>query len=127
MRDLVSGVPAASTPVAFPERFQRRGRPAGDGRHAPGDFQRESNEQLRYGASFFVPIGPGGRSAPPASQARLEVSFSHTVTLRDTILIRQGLTVVDLLEGGAVGIGGGRARHIVSVSIAVTQAGSGCA
>jgi hypothetical protein len=128
VRDSVSAVPAASTPVflAFPERFQRDA--AGrlvtvDTR--PVNFQRESTEQLRYGASFFVPLGFGARPAPAASQARLEVSFSHTVALRDTILIRQGLPLVDLLEGGAVGIGGGRARHIVSGSIAATKAGSG--
>jgi hypothetical protein len=128
VRDFVSAIPAASAPIflAFPERFMRDGA----GRLAtvdtrPVNFQRESSEQLRYGASFFVPLGPARPSAPAASRARLEVSFSHTVTLRDTILIRRGLPVIDLLEGGAVGIGGGRARHVVTGTLAATRGGSG--
>jgi hypothetical protein len=43
----------------------------------------------------------------------------------DEIVIRRGLDPVDLLSGGAIGISGGRTRHQVDASAAVTSGGTG--
>jgi hypothetical protein len=132
VRNFASGVPAASTPVylAFPDRFQRDA----SGRlvvidSRPVNFDREQREELRYGVSFMLPLGPraaaGAPAAPQASQPRLQVTASHSIVLRDIVSIRAGLPRIDLLEGGAVGVGGGRARHLVTGSVAVTDRGYG--
>jgi hypothetical protein len=142
VRDFVSAVPAASVAVfnAFPDRFQRDA----TGRLVtidtrPVNFDNQSSEQVRYGVSFFVPLG---RSTSPASgdgnasvetlrpipagaRPRLQVTASHTIALKDEIVIKPGLPIVDLLDGGAVGLGGGRSRHIVNGSFAFTSAGYG--
>jgi outer membrane receptor protein involved in Fe transport len=43
----------------------------------------------------------------------------------DKILIRPGLDPVDLLGGGAIGIGGGRVRHQVDGTAGITSGGLG--
>jgi outer membrane receptor protein involved in Fe transport len=45
--------------------------------------------------------------------------------LESTTVIRQGLETVDLLDGGAIGIGGGRQRHAVDGALGLTDRGSG--
>ena len=142
LRDFVSAVPAASSAIfnAFPERFQRDA----SGRltlidSRPTNFDREERRELRYGISFLLPVGGpkasiGGdrnaavssfRPAAADSVARLQVTASHSIALRDDIVIRDGLPVVDLLNGGAIGIGGGRARHLANASAALTGKGYG--
>ncbi|MGN6497257.1 MAG: hypothetical protein ACTHK5_07935 [Tsuneonella sp.] len=142
VRGLVSSVPAASTPVflAFPDRFQRDAA----GRLATVDtravnFDRESTKQIRYGLSFFLPLGPSQRSVggdgnagvetlkpiPPGARPRLQFTASDTLALSDCIVIRPGLPAIDLLKGGAIGLGGGQSRHLVNGSFAFTTANFG--
>jgi outer membrane receptor protein involved in Fe transport len=45
--------------------------------------------------------------------------------LQDEITIRPGLGSVDLLEGGAIGIGGGRVRHQLDGTAALSSGGVG--
>jgi hypothetical protein len=152
--NLISGVPPASAAVllAFPDRFVRdqNGRLTSvDVR--PINFDRQTQDQLRYGFSFTVPIGPapaarprsgpqgadnsaaalgsteGGEAALPAGgpRPRLQVVANHTLLLANEIVIRRGLPAVDLLEGGAIGVGGGRPSHQVDLSLAYSARGVG--
>ena len=49
----------------------------------------------------------------------------HTLRLKDEILIRPGVPVLDLLGGSAVGETGGRPRHQVDVQAGVSRNGLG--
>jgi hypothetical protein len=152
--DFISGIPPASAAVllAFPDRFVRDQ----SGTLTSVDvrainFDRQTQDQLRYGFSFIVPIGkaPIGRPKPRTSGAddaaaalgsaeggegtlpfsgprpRLQVVANHTFVLSNEITIRPGLPPVDLLDGGAIGIAGGRPRHQIDLSLAYSARGIG--
>lgn len=128
--------PSSAVVLAFPDRFRR---------DASGtliqvdsstvNFARQHTEQLRLGANFAVELVAGTitpavggerastrRRTPPL---RLQVNAAQTILLESNSVIRQGLPVVDLLEGGAIGIGGGRERNGTDIGLALTRAGSG--
>jgi hypothetical protein len=69
-----------------------------------------------------VARAPLGRSGPPT---RLQLTASHSIVFSDEILIRPGLDSVDLLEGGAIGIAGGRLRHQLDGTAALISGGLG--
>jgi hypothetical protein len=139
--DLISSLPPASAAVllAFPDRFVRNAEgvlTSVDVR--PVNFDLQSLEQIRYGLSFTVPIGPasaqrgktpsnGGGSGRPsgAPRPRLQAAANHTVVLSNELVIRPGLPAVDLLDGGAIGIAGGRPRGQVDFSLAFSATGLG--
>jgi iron complex outermembrane receptor protein len=113
---------SAELMAAFPERFVRdaAGRLISvDVR--PINFVRRSSEQFRWGVILTAPLGqtppPGAPPAPGASRLRLQATLSHTVNLKDDVLARAGLPVVDLLDGGAVGFGGGTTRHLIDAGL----------
>jgi hypothetical protein len=119
----ISTLPPTSVELiaAFPERFTR----AADGRLVtvdarPLNFVRLSSEQVRWGLNFTAPLvapPPSGTPVRPgAPRPRLQGSLSHTVNLREEMLAKTGFPIVDLLNGGAVGFGGGSTRHIVDGS-----------
>ncbi|MFN3618836.1 hypothetical protein [Sphingorhabdus sp.] len=123
--------PSTAVVVAFPERFQRDS----SGRLIVVDnrtvnFARQNSRELRTGVGFTVPLSqnvpgsprPAGRRA---GRINLQVNASHTFLLESETVIRDGLGVVDLLDGGAIGIGGGRQRNVSDASIALTQGGTG--
>lgn len=134
VRNFVGAVPASSTAVflAFPERFQRNA----DGRLVLIDtravnFERQRREDLRYGVSFTLPVGrpavtasDGGGTAG-RSRTRLQVNASHTYALQNDIVYRPGLPLVDLLRGGAIGLGVTQPRHFVNGSLALGGPGYG--
>ncbi len=68
------------------------------------------------------PAASRGRRMP---LTRLSVTLSHSMVFKDEIVIRPGLPAIDLLEGGAIGIGGGRMRHQVDATAAITSGGTG--
>ncbi len=128
--------PSSAVAAAFPDRFVR---------DASGtlirvdsstvNFARQHTEQLRLGANFTIPLIPGSvapatpgvrgaarRRTPPL---RLQFNASQTILLASNSVIREGLPVVDLLEGGAIGIGGGRGRNSTDVSVALTRGSTG--
>jgi outer membrane receptor protein involved in Fe transport len=150
--DFISSLPPASAAVllAFPDRFIRDTKGVltqVDVR--PVNFERQTLDQLRYGLSFTVPIGPAsaprprsGRTNAPSLPAeageggeaplltggprpRLQVVANHTVLLNNGIVIREGLPIVDLLDGGAIGIAGGQPRHRVDFSLNFSDRGLG--
>lgn len=62
--------------------------------------------------------GGGGRGFGPfggGQGGRLTLSAYHTLLLRDEVVIRPGLPVIDYLDGEAADTGGGRARHRVEL------------
>ena len=144
-RNFVSGLPPASEAVmlAFPERFVRDSNGvlvSADVR--PVNFANHDQKRFRYGLSLNAPLGggakpslgPGGEIEEPAENAaaaarhpptRLQITANHTIVFKDEILIRPGLDPVDLLDGGAIGIAGGRVRHQVDGTVAVTSGGTG--
>lgn len=128
--------PSSAVVAAFPDRFVRDA--SGtlilvDGRSV--NFARQHNRQLRLGASFNVPLKAAlvidRKPGEPVSARRripalsLQVNASHTIQFESTTVIRSGLPEVDLLKGGAIGIGGGGQRHSDDLSIALTQGRSG--
>ena len=137
LRNQIGALPPPSSAVvaAFPDRFLRDA--SGtlilvDNRSV--NFARQRSEQVRFGVSFTVPL-TGSVLVPPNREAgtarrripplNLQVNASHTVLLSNTTVIREGLPEVDLLEGGAIGIGGGRQRHATDFNLALTKGATG--
>lgn len=128
--------PSSALMAAFPDRFVRdsSGRLVlVDNRNV--NFAHQTNRELRINTEFTVPLSRinGGemsdspakaaiRSAPPII---LQVNASHTFLLESKTVIRDGLGTINLLDGGAIGIGGGRPRNMSDASIALTQGGTG--
>jgi hypothetical protein len=134
-RNLIGSVPPPSSAVvlAFPNRFVRDA----TGRLVQVDttavnFDRQNTNQLRAGVSFTVPIAAAvaiPRTATTPSRripaTTLQVNLSHTHILDSTTVIRAGLPEVDLLNGGAIGIGGGRQRDFTTGTIALSRGATG--
>lgn len=114
----------ADVQAAFPDRFQRdsEGRLiAVDARPVPFGLVRR--DELRWGANLthtFGRVAPrSGDSGPLSSEDssvsvtgwRMSAFASHSWTLASRRQARAGLPVIDLLDGGAIGYGGGVPRH----------------
>jgi outer membrane cobalamin receptor len=101
--------PTAGDPAgALPEAGERRrgGQGAGGGRGGFGG-----------GRGGFG--GGGGRGG------RMQFALYHTWRLEDSILIRQGVPELDLLNGSAVGNNGGRPRHEIEAQAGYFRNGFG--
>jgi hypothetical protein len=114
----LAGLPPTSAAVmaAFPSRFVRGS--AGqltlvDLR--PINLDQTRKERLSWGFDFDTQLGANA----------VQFSFDHTYFLRNEIEVGRGLPTVDLLEGGALGIGGDGARHQVDLNLGVTRPGGG--
>ncbi len=57
--------------------------------------------------------------------SRLYVSLYHTWRLRDEVVVRQDLPALDLLNGAALDLRGGRPRHEIELQAGVFKAGLG--
>ncbi|AYG93864.1 TonB-dependent receptor [Brevundimonas naejangsanensis] len=74
------------------------------------------------------PGGPGGRGRGGGmlpGQGRFNVSLYHTYRIQDEITIRNGLPVLDLLDGAAIGARGGQPRNEVQFQMGVFKSGMG--
>lgn len=135
-RNFLSSLPDSSAAImlAFPERFIRDS--SGnlitvDLR--PVNFDSEREKRLRWGLSMNTKLGgmpkpaaPGARLPTPSGPSTyLQLNLNHTMVFSDEIVIRPGLAPVNLLKGGAIGIGGGRTRHQVDATAAITSGGLG--
>jgi iron complex outermembrane receptor protein len=72
--------------------------------------------------------GPGGRfggGGPGGGGARIQFALYHTWYFKDAILIRNGVPVLDLLNGAATGNNGGQPRHTVEMQAGGTFKGFG--
>lgn len=128
--------PSSAVVAAFPDRFQRdplTGRLITvDARSV--NFARQHSRSLRLGANLTIPLSPALAAKPaapgqprrrPLPRTTLQLNASHTVLLESTTVIRDGLPEVDLLDGGAIGIGGGQQRHATDFGLALTRGGTG--
>jgi iron complex outermembrane recepter protein len=134
-RNFVSSLPDASAAImlAFPERFVRDSNgtlTTVDLR--PVNFDSHREKRLRWGISMNTKLAGEaqgipvkGRSMRPGPSTFLQLTANHTIVFSDKILIRPGLDPVDLLSGGAIGIGGGRLRHQLDGTAAITSGGTG--
>jgi hypothetical protein len=67
-------------------------------------------------------FGGGGRGG---GSGRIQIAVYHTWKLEDTVLIRDGLPRLDLLNGDAVGAGGGESRHQIQGQLGYFNNGLG--
>lgn len=134
--------PLRSTrPPPFAANFQRQG-PGQAGQAQPGQPAAAGQpgqaptvqigppdgggQRRQGGGGFGGPGGPGGfgRGGGPGAGA-LQFAVFHTWRLQEEILIRPGVPVLDLLDGSAVGSGGGQPEHQVDVQAGVSRNGLG--
>lgn len=110
---------------------------------APGDGPPPGAGQGPGGGNFAGGPGGGGPGGGPGGGGRgggfggfggggprggvFQIGLYHTVAFRDDILIRPGLPVLDLLDGAAVGAGGGSPRNQVDLQSNFTKGGLGVA
>ncbi len=130
-RDTITVLPPGNSLLlfAFPERFLRD---AG-GRLIqvdirPVNFARQSEEQLRYGFDWNVPLVAATGTTPSraSSRARLQFNLSHTVLFKSEILVAPGFGAVDLLSRDAVGFSGAeRPRHEFDFAVGYAERGLG--
>lgn len=135
LRNQLGALPLASPAVvaAFPERFERDA----TGQLVVVDtttvnFERQSSNQLRLGIGVRVPMTQS-RTIPRTEDSpmrrvpgtNLQVNLSHTVVFDSTTVIREGLPEVDLLAGGAFGVGGAQTRNSTNGSLSLTRGGTG--
>jgi iron complex outermembrane receptor protein len=135
IRNFVSALPQASAAVelAFPDRFIRDSNgvlTTVDFR--PINFDSHREKRLRWGLSMNAklsgtpaPAAPGKPRAPVRPGTYFQLTANHTMVFSDEIVIRPGLDPVNLLSGGAIGIGGGRPRHQIDGTAALTSGGLG--
>lgn len=102
--------------------------PPGEGRGDPGGEGRGPGG----GRGFGGPGGPGGGFGGRGGGGggfggggRIWASVYHTVNLTNTILIRPGLPVLDLLNGSAISDTGGQPRHQLQFNGGYTRDGIG--
>lgn len=69
--------------------------------------------------------GGGNRMQMQPGQGMFNLSIYHTWRLQDEIVIRDGLPVIDLLDGGATGSRGGSPRNEIQVQAGVFKDGMG--
>ena len=134
-RNFISSLPEASAAVelAFPDRFIRTNGVLTAVDLRPVNFNSERQKMLRWGLSMNKRIGgtdPAGPNAAVSGRSRtpptyFQLTANHTIIFSDEIVIRPGLDSVDLLRGGAIGIGGGRPRHQIDGTAAITSGGIG--
>ena len=135
-RNFVSSLPSASAAVelAFPDRYIRDANGTliiVDLR--PVNFASDREKRLRWGFSMNTKLGGGSPPGTPGSPRRgpsgpstyLQLTANDTIVFSDKIVIRSGLAPVDLLKGGAIGIGGGRLRHQLDGTASITSGGLG--
>lgn len=74
------------------------------------------------------PRGPGGFGGPGggfAGAGNLQIGLYHTIKLQDEITIRPGVPVLDLLNGGSLGAGGGTSRNQIDLQANLSKSGLG--
>lgn len=108
---------------------QRLDRPAGEGRFDAGQRGPGGGGPRPGGPGGFGGRGGGfgGRGGGFAGgrEGRLQFSLYHTWRLEDSILVREGGPELDLLNGSALGSGGGRPEHEIDVQAGLFKSGFG--
>lgn len=89
------------------------------------------------GAGFGGPRGPGGAGGAGRGGfggfgggprgGVFQLGLYHTYAFKDEIVIRPGLPTLDLLDGAAIGSGGGSSRNQIDLQANYSRAGLGAA
>jgi hypothetical protein len=89
--------------------------------------QSEADIQKRYPGAIFVKTPPSAAMTKGVEnlRSRLFVNAYYTLRLKDEILLRSGGPVLDLLDGSAVGLRGGRPGHELEFQAGAFKGGLG--
>lgn len=127
------GKPDPAAAARMGQRGPGGGRPGGGG--GPVTMRMEGGPPPGGGAGGPPPggmrmqMGGGGRGgrgpAMQPGQGRFNVSLYHTYRIQDEITIRDGLPVLDLLDGAAIGARGGQSRNEVQFQMGLFKSGMG--
>lgn len=129
-----AGAPAAGQPGPTPGPASTTSEPPpqpganGAPPTAPtGQARREGSER---GPGGFGPggFGGGGRGfggGGPPGAGTFQIGLYHTVKFTDEIVIRPGLPTLDLLDGAALGSGGGTPKNQIDLQGNVSRSGLG--
>ena len=115
-----------STPFGQPDMaaMQRQreaaGGPAAGGPRAGGGAAGPRGPRMGGGGGRG---GRGGQMQP--GQGRFNVSLYHTYRMNDELTIREGLPVIDMLDGGATGSRGGQSQNELQLQAGVFKNGMG--
>ncbi len=96
-----------------------RGPGAGGGGRGQGGGGGRGGGGARGGGGMMAALGGNRQSS------RWQVALYHTYRIQDEILIRQGVPVLDLLDGSALSANGGSARHEIEFSGGIFHKGFG--
>jgi len=123
IRNAIGLLPPLTADVeqAFPERFVRDSTGAlveVDERWV--NLARESTDDVKWGFNLWVPLGA-------VAPNRFEVSLFDTWYLRDSILIRDGIPELNLLNGAPFDLAGGQPDHKVELRSLLYKDGYGAA
>lgn len=126
------GKPDPAAAARMGQRGPGGGRPGGGG--GPVTMRMEGGPPPGGGAGGPPPGGMrmqmgggrGGRGpAMQPGQGRFNISLYHTYRIQDEITIRDGLPVLDLLDGAAIGSRGGQSRNEVQFQMGLFKSGMG--
>jgi len=117
--------------AAFPSRFVRDS--SGtlirfDAR--PINVRSDNREELRSGVNWLKPFGVASKSVGGVpglrkNANRLSFALYHTWHLRHDVLLRDGLPVLDLLNGDTMAMTGGDPRHTIEAQAGIASNGIG--
>ena len=106
-------------------------RPGVDGAPPTAPAAQVRREGGERGPGGFGPGGPGGfggrgfgGGGPPGAGA-FQIGLYHTVKFTDEIVIRPGLPTLDLLDGAALGSGGGTPKNQIDLQGNLSRNGLG--
>jgi hypothetical protein len=92
------------------------------------DGSRQGGTGSGGGSSGGAGGGPGRRSgfgSGRSAEGRFQLSLFHTWHLQEQVLIRDGIPVLDLLNGSAIGSRGGQPRHEIEARAGIGKSGLG--
>jgi outer membrane receptor protein involved in Fe transport len=87
------------------------------------NLERQRIDDLKWGFNLWLPLGTA--STPRNASNRFEFSLFDTWYLRDTVLIRDGVPPLDLLNGAPSDVTGGQPRHRVELRSLIFKDGYG--
>jgi len=106
--------------------FEARRASGGSGAAGPGGPPPGAAGRGPGGPGGFGALGGGGGSGGfRGLDGRFQLSIFHTWRFEESILIRDGVPELDLLNGSATGSRGGQPRHLVEVRAGVGKSGLG--
>ncbi len=114
-------------PITFAQRDASRLRTSFSLAGDIGKYQ-EPEGEARQGRGRGGARRGGGRGfggGRPGGQGRWRTTLDHTYEIDNTVLIAQDGTMLDLLDGDALGSGGGVSRHTVSLNNFAVHKGIG--